>query len=164
MLRKVHIAAILLSIWSRPYTNVTWITDEDEFVANDKRHDDALSAAARFCSFYFTHPMGVLRLNTTGQDREICQYEDLCSIPDLAAGMLSEVSTRLAEVGAWRERTYKIIESQLPLKAEVLTDWFWDTHMRLRKTLITIDVDGSRFSARKVSMQTVIEQPVEDGC
>src|SRR5574337_507407 len=151
MLRKVHMAAILISIWSRPSTNVTWMTDEDEFVANDRRHDDALSAVARFCSFYMTHPMGVFRLNTTGQDPESCHYEDLCSIPDLAAGMLSEVSTRLSGVGTWGERSYKTIEGQLPLKAEVLTDWFWDQQMRLRKTLITIDVEGARFSVRKVS-------------
>jgi hypothetical protein len=94
MLRKVHITAILLSLWSRPYTNVTWITDQDEFVANDLRHDDALMAAARFSSFYVDHPMGVFRLNTTGQDIEARDFEDLCAIPDLAAGMLSDVSMR----------------------------------------------------------------------
>jgi hypothetical protein len=33
MMRKVHFLAILVSIWSRPYTDLTWITDEDEFVA-----------------------------------------------------------------------------------------------------------------------------------
>lgn len=27
MMRKIHFAAILISIWSRPYTNTTWITD-----------------------------------------------------------------------------------------------------------------------------------------
>ena len=46
------------------------LTDADTFVANDRRHDDALLAAARFSSFYIDHPMGVFRLNTTGQDPE----------------------------------------------------------------------------------------------
>ncbi|EJT03082.1 hypothetical protein RCCGE510_23159 [Rhizobium sp. CCGE 510] len=153
MFRKVQLTAILLSIWSRPYTNVTWITDEDEFVANGTRHDDALQATARFCSFYSAHPMGVLRLITTGQDPDKLNYEDLCAIPDLAAGMLSEISTGLAQLGSWENRMQKVIEGQLSLKAEVLADWFWDTHMPLRKTLITIDVEGSRFAVRKVSMQ-----------
>jgi len=98
MLRKVQFAAILTSLWSRPYGNVTWITDQDEFVANDVRHDDALQAVARVTSFYLPHPMGMLRLNTTGQDPDSLDYEDLCAIPDLAAGMLSEVSTRLAKL------------------------------------------------------------------
>lgn len=153
MLRKVQFTAVLLSIWSLPYTNVTWITDEDEFVANDTRHDDALQAAARMCSFYFQHPMGVFRLNTTGQDLEDRDFEDICAIPDLAAGMLSEVSTRLAQAGSWEGRMHKVLDGELPFKAELIADWFWDTEMSLRKTLITIDLEGARFAVRKVSMQ-----------
>jgi hypothetical protein len=149
MMRKVHITAILLSIWSRPYGSLTWITDEDEFVANDARHDDALLAAARMCSLYFPYPMGTFRLNTTGQDPEAREYEDLCSIPDLAAGMLSEISTRLSKEGNWENRMRKL-HSSLPLKAEVIVDWFWDSAMNLRKTLITIDVEGSQYAVRRV--------------
>lgn len=150
MLRKVHITAILLSLWSRPYSNVTWITDQDEFVANDLRHDDALLAAARYSSFYIDHPMGVFRLNTTGQDVDACDFEDLCAIPDLAAGMLSDVTTRLRN-RRWEDRLWRL-SSDLPLKAEVIADWFWDESMALRKTLISIDVHGTKFGVRKVSM------------
>jgi hypothetical protein len=95
--------------------------------------------------------MGILRLNTTGQDPETNEFEDLCAVPDLAAGMLSEIATRLAKEGKWEDRMRKTLESDLPLKAEVISDWFWDTAMRLRKTFITIDVEGTRFSVRKVS-------------
>jgi hypothetical protein len=103
MLRKAHFTAIMLSMWAEPYTNVTWITDQDEFVANDTRHDDALLAAARMSSFYLSHPMGIFRLNTTGQDPDQTDYEDLCSIPDLASGMLSEVATRLSKDTFWED-------------------------------------------------------------
>jgi hypothetical protein len=151
MMRKVQFVAILLSIWSRSYGNVTWITDQDEFVANDTRHDDALQAVARFSSFYLSHPMGTFRLNTTGQDPDVHDYEDLCAIPDLAAGMLSEVSTRLAKEGNWEKRIRQL-RSTLPLKADVIADWFWDEQMLLRKTLITIDVVGTQYRVEKVSM------------
>lgn len=150
MLRKVHFMSILLSLWSKPYSNLIWITDQDEFVANDLRHDDALTAAARFSSFYIDHPMGVFRLNTTGQDRDARDFEDLCAIPDLAAGMLSDVSTRLSNRN-WEDRLWRL-KSELPLKAEVIADWFWDDRMPLRKTLISIDVQGPKFGVRKVSM------------
>lgn len=153
MMRKVHFTAILLSIWSRPYTNVTWITDEDEFVANDNRHDDALQAAARMSSFYLSHPMGVFRLNRTGQDPESKDYEDLCAIPDLAAGMLSEISTRLAKEAVWEEKLRCSLEVNWPIKTDLIADWFWDEDMRLRKTLITIDVEGAHFGVRKIRMQ-----------
>jgi len=44
------------------------------------------------------------------------------------------------------------LNSDLPIKADVIADWFWDSDMTLRKTLITIDVEGARFGVRKVSM------------
>lgn len=150
MMRKVHFVAILTSIWSYPYGNVTWITDQDQFVANDVRHDDALQAVARMSSLYLPHPMGTFRLNTTGQDLETHDYEDLCAIPDLAAGMLSEISTRLAKEGNWENRLRRL-NSDLPLKADIIADWFWDENMLLRKTLITIDVEGKQYGVRKVS-------------
>jgi hypothetical protein len=152
MLRKVQLTAILLSIWSRPFTDVTWITDDDDFVANDTRHDDALQAVARMSSLYFRHPMGVLRLNRIGQDPERPVFEDMCAIPDLAAGMLSEISTRLSRVGSWGDGLQKVLEDEVPVKTEVIADWFWDTNMRLRKTLISIDVEAERFAVRRVLM------------
>jgi hypothetical protein len=151
MMRKVIFLSILVSIWSRPYSDVTWITDEDEFVANDSRHDDTLLLAGRISSFYVPHPMGVFRFNTTRQDLEENDFEDLCAVPDLAAGMLSEIATGLSKDGRWENRTSKILANNLPMKAEVISDWFWDTEMTLRKTFISIDVEGTRFSVRRVS-------------
>jgi hypothetical protein len=40
----------------------------------------------------------------------------------------------------------------LPWKADLIADWFWDDQMRLRKTLISIDVHGTQFGIRKVWM------------
>ena len=151
MLRKVHLISIFLSLWSHPYTNVTWITDQDEFVANDVRHDDALVAVGRVSSFYLQHPMGIFTLNTTKQDPDTHDYEDLCAVPDLAAGMLSEIASALSKQGNWESKKQKALEDELPIKADIIADWFWDTDMRLQKTLITIDVDGSQFSVRRVS-------------
>jgi hypothetical protein len=154
MLRKTHFVALLLSMWALPMSEITWITDADEFVANDLRHDDALLAAARFCDFYLPGPQGIFRLNTTGQDEVGTYFEDLCSIPDLAAGMLSEISTRLSKAGTWENRMEKMLGAELPPKASILADWFWDAEMRLRKTLISIDVLQSQYSVRRVTMTT----------
>lgn len=42
-------------------------------------------------AFYLSHRMGEFRLNTTEQDGGASDFEDICAIPDLAAGMLAEV-------------------------------------------------------------------------
>jgi hypothetical protein len=150
MLRKVHFPAILISLWARPMGNVNWITDEDEFVSNDSRHDDALLAVARMSSLYATRPMGAFRLNTTAQDLELKDFEDLCAIPDLAAGMLSEVATRLSRDAPWEDQLRRVLNAALPQKTDIIADWFWDQTTILRKTLISIDLDGNRYGVRKV--------------
>ena len=154
MMRKVHIPAILISLWGAPFGDVTWITDQDEFVANDKRHDDALLAAARMVSFYAPSPKGIFRLVTTAQDPELKDYEDLCAIPDLAAGMLSEVATGLTKNAVWEDKFRRVLSAPLPLKADIIADWFWDAATMLRKTLITIDLVGDQYGIRKIWMDT----------
>ena len=44
----------------------------------------------------------------------------------------------------------KILETELPIKTDVIADWFWDTDMPLRKTFITIDMEGAPFSLRQI--------------
>ena len=150
MIRKVQFPAILASIWSQQHMNIRWITDQDEFVVNDRRHDDALASWARFLGYYLDHPLGIVALNTTAQDTSSRVFEDLCAIPDLAAGMLSDVSARLPRGGSWEAQQEKELLDNLPMKAEILTDWFWDETTRIRKTLISIDVEGDKFAVRRV--------------
>jgi hypothetical protein len=163
MLRKTQFAAIVSSMWALRLSIINWITDADEFVANDLRHDDALQAMARFCAFYLPGPQGILRLNTTTQDDDGTNFEDLCAIPDLAAGMLSDISTKLYQVGSWTDRMEKVIHGELPPKVSILADWFWDTEMHLRKTLISIDVLEEQLSVRRITMQNADPGEVPNG-
>lgn len=149
LMRKAHFVALLLSLWARPNTHVTWLTDEDAIVANEARHDDALRAVGRLTSMYLDQPMGIFRLNRTGQDPTQRTFEDLCAIPDLVAGMLSDVRAGLPAAG-WEIGERRVAGPDLPLKAEVLLDWFGDPHMRLRKTLFSIDWQGPQSMVREI--------------
>lgn len=150
MMRKVHFMALLTPIWAGPNARVTWITDEDEFIANASRHNDVLQTAARMTSLYSPRPMHTLRINSTDQDIGEMDYEDLCAIPDLAAGMLSEVASGLNQKGSGETKFKMALHSELPTKAQVLANWFWDEDMRLRKTFITIDTQETKFTVRKI--------------
>ena len=150
MMRKVQFLSLILSIWARHHCNVTWITDQDEFVANDARHDDALAAVGQMASLYTPGRSGLLRLNTTNQDPGALDFEDLCAIPDLAAGMLSETSSCLAEGGVWENGAQRELQSDLSAKADHIANWFWDDDMPLRKTLISVDMLGEQFAVRRV--------------
>jgi hypothetical protein len=55
-IRKSHLFALLVSQWSKPLMDVTWISDEDEFVANDKRLDDSQHCGSAFIVLFAAYP------------------------------------------------------------------------------------------------------------
>lgn len=150
LMRKAQFLALLLSLWAKIGADVTWLTDQDEFVANDKRHDDALLAAGRLASMYLGQPMGVFALNTTAQDSTRREFEDLCSIADLAAGALSDARTGLGLDANWALDDLKLSTADLSPKAQCLLEWLADGDMRLRKTLISIDLRGEQYTVREI--------------
>jgi hypothetical protein len=153
MFRTAHMFAVFLSLWSRPRMNVTWITDEDEIVANDNRLDDTHQIAARLFSRYVPHKMGVFAMNSTTIDESDRFFEDFVSISDLAAGMLSEVANKLSENGRIPAQQMEKEASVFTDKTSVISDWFWSPHSTLHKTCILIDrFDKQRFRTQKITM------------
>lgn len=150
LMRKAHFLALLLSVWAPIGAHVAWLTDQDEFVANDKRHDDALQVAGRLSSMYLRQPMGIFSLNTTAQDSPDRHFEDLCSVADLAAGLLSDIRTGLSPDAGWEVGEQRVLGPELSPKAQILLDWFADRGMRLRKTLISIDLRGEQYIVREI--------------
>ncbi|MBA4793332.1 MAG: hypothetical protein H2041_06665 [Phenylobacterium sp.] len=164
LMRKAHFLALLLSVWAPAGAHVTWLTDQDEFVANDKRHDDALLAAGRLSSMYLDQPMGIFALNTTAQDSARRHFEDLCSVADLMAGLLSDARAGLPSEANWAVEERRVVGPDLPLKAQVLLDWFADRGMRLRKTLISIDYLGAQSMVRELWTESdLIPEPPKEG-
>jgi hypothetical protein len=147
-LRKVHFFSLLVSGWSQPLMDVTWISDQDEFVDNEQRLDDAQKIAARISTLYLQHTLRVFAMNTTQIDGPGREYEDLVAIPDLAAGMLSELSSALAKGTAWSDFNGRNLleDGAIQIKSDVISDWFWHEGANLHRTCIVLDkvADKSR--------------------
>lgn len=143
---KTHLFSLLVSQWSKQHTDVTWISDQDEFVANEQRLDDAQIMAAKISSLYSPHPLGILAMNTTSVDGVGREFEDFVAIPDLAAGMVSNLSTRLAKTETWSSiSANKFLPGDaLKAKSNLLLDWFWFDSAELRRTCIVIDKCGGQ--------------------
>jgi hypothetical protein len=149
--RKAYIVALLLSIWSRPMMNVDWITDQDQAVANADRLDDTHTFAATMSSLLLPHSMGEFGMNSTAIDGPDRALEDFCALPDLAAGMASDICSALARKGSWSEsRRYELETDAVSLKTAVISDWFWDSKLQLRKTMIQMDSVPTGYTVRQV--------------
>jgi hypothetical protein len=153
MFRTAHMFAVFLGLWSCPGMHVTWITDQDEIVANDDRLDDTHQIAARLSSAYIPHSMGVFAMNSTAIDDKDRAFEDLVAIPDLAAGMLSEIASKLAIDGMMPAEQVVHEPAAFTEKSEIISDWFWWPHSVLRRTCILIDrLDEHRLRTQKITM------------
>ena len=154
MCRTAHMFALLLGLWSRPMTHVTWITDEDAIAANESRLDDTHRMAASLTSLYLPHRMGVFAMNTTAIDEADRAVEDFVAIPDLAAGMLSEVFGKIQFDGALPSSPNVKLPSDFSEKSQIISSWFWWPHSSLQRTCILIDRFGGdeRFRVQRITM------------
>jgi hypothetical protein len=149
--RKAYIIALLLSIWSRPMMNIDWITDQDQAVANADRLSDAHIFAATMSSLLLPHNMGEFSLNSTEIDGADRILEDFCALPDLAAGMASDICSALATKGSWEtSRRYELEADAVSSKAGLISDWFWESKLRLHKTMIQMDSVRTGYTVRQV--------------
>jgi hypothetical protein len=155
MFRSAQMFALMLSIWSRPWVDVTWITDQDEIVANDNRLDDAQQLAARLSAQFVPHHMGVFAMNSTVIDGDDRAFEDFVAVADLAAGMLSEIASSFVSRPGAPE--YSISPTiNLSHKTEIISDWFWWPHANLKRTCILIDAaDSHQFKVTRITMKYV---------
>jgi hypothetical protein len=154
MFRSAQMFALMLNVWSRPWMDVTWISDQDEIVANDDRLDDAQQLAARLSTQLVPHHLGVFSMNSTAIDDDSRAFEDLVAVPDLAAGMLSEVASGFVSTHPLASEYSIKPAMHLSQKAEVISDWFWWPHANLKRTCIVIDkASEHQFKIMRVTMQ-----------
>jgi hypothetical protein len=153
-IRKAHFFALLVSQWSNPFMDVTWISDEDEFVANERRLDDAQQIAARLSSLYLPHTLREFAMNTTKVDGPGLELEDLVAVPDLTAGMLAELSSALAKGTSWSDLSgrHALQMDVVQDKSELIADWFWHSDAKLARTCIVIDKVDARSRVFKLDM------------
>lgn len=154
MTRKCLFFAALMSVCGRTQSNISWITDQDEFVANEHRLDDAQRFAARALAQFHPNKSGIFAMNHAAIDAPDLQYEDLCAVADLAAGMTADVCTELSLAGAWRTGERRPLhEDEMQGKTSLLSDWFGFTGGSLMKTLLLIEHEGSKYSVRLIEVE-----------
>ena len=138
MVRVSHFFSLFLAAWSSPNTNISWMTDEDDIVANAGRLDDAHQFAARLSTLLVPHRLGEFMMNTPAVAPDQLMFEDFLAIPDLAAGMISEILKTKA-TNQFKTNLSGYNDQPLTEKSEIIADWFWHNSGTLKKTCILID-------------------------
>jgi hypothetical protein len=142
MVRLVHFICLLIAGLSQPNQNVYWISDEGSFFANTPRCEDVNRLTSYFTSYYVKHPLGELGIGTTQIDEDDMRLEDLTAIPDLVAGAVAYLTTRIADTYGRHipDGLALSLPTKLPPKVQVLVDWLTDDTQRLKRPIVVFDL------------------------
>jgi len=140
-MRVAHLISILVAGLSAPKQNIYWISDEDELFANPSRSGDLQRILGKFTGHYVKHELGEFGIGTTTLDEGDRLEEDLAAIPDLIAGAVSEVTTRLSEIAGGRiTPTIAIpVYERFSPKTEIINSWIWERGSFLKRIVIIFD-------------------------
>lgn len=149
MSRVTLLWSLGLAAVCRPDQHVTWVTDQDDIAANDKRHTDLLNWAGRMSSLFIGHSMRRLDVSTTSVDDGSRGFEDFVAIPDLCAGMFAElVNSAVVAVDADGVNRFDVSASKG--KAATLSRWYFGSPMKLNRVAVLINrhADGTGMVSR----------------
>lgn len=154
MARVAHFYCLLLSVVSSPHQHVTWITDQDEIVANDDRLTDVMHFVAKMAGFYVGHPLGEFAMNTTEVDTGDRAFEDFVAVPDLVAGAFADIVTVWSQQPDWRYGGDLALDpAAIPAKANVISAWFCSKTASLKRCAVLIDqFDEQRFVVQNLDL------------
>ena len=163
MLRIVHFVSFFIAGLSRAGQNILWITDEDEIAANENRLRELTKIVGNVSSHYFNHDMGHLRCGTTKSDNGSCQLEDLASVPDFMAGMLTEAVTEQRSQGlSAGGGILNPPPKGLRVKVGRLMNWFSTNRNPLRRLVFSIEPvpNSTRLDLRRLKFHGSNDLPV----
>jgi hypothetical protein len=143
MVRIVHFVCLLLGVASCPNQHVTWITDEDEIVANDDRLTDTMNVMDLMACLFVDHPLREFAMNSTQVDSGDRAFEDFVAVPDLVAGAFSDITTAWARQPDWHSAGNLSLEAAgIPRKASLIGTWFCAEAPTLKRCAMIVDQHG----------------------
>lgn len=149
MARVTLLWSLGLAALCSPDQHVSWITDQDDIAANEKRHTDLLNWAGRMTGLFIGHSMRQLDVGTTAIDDGSRGFEDFVAIPDLCAGMFAElVNSAASTVDA--DGIHRFDVSGAKVKSTTLSTWYFGRPTTLSRVAVLVKrlQDGTGMVSR----------------
>lgn len=132
-----HLGALLIAGLSSTGQDVLWLTDNDDFVANDQRVIDLTPLFGGIIGGYVGHALGHFRFGTMKCEAGDLQIEDLTAIPDLIAGAACEIPLHFASLTRTAIRVP--LRDHVSAKGLTILDWMGRRRMPLKRLLVLVD-------------------------
>jgi len=142
LIRVAFFGSVLTAGMARPGQTLKWLTDNDEIVGNAKVQQVAglviSSLFRRLCPFEFRDAS----IGIAGDFDDDYRAEDLCSIPDLVGGAMSDMINAMPKYAIPKTAgLYTPVLTHQSTKATILAAWFACLNGPLKKLLCLIRPD-----------------------
>ena len=153
-IRVAHFVSILTAGLSKDNQDVYWISDEDELFANVQKTQDLQKIIGKLSAISIKHKLKNLGMGTTTIDEGDRFEEDLTAIPDLIAGAMSEIATKLAQFSGGRIPNNLALpfSSEFTTKTDIISSWIWSNSPSLPKVVIIVEKHGKGFTTFRLDM------------
>ncbi len=153
-IRVAHLVSILTAGLSKESQDCYWISDEDEIFANAQKTQDLQKIIGKFSTISISHKLDNLGMGTTVIDEGDRFEEDLTAIPDLIAGAMSEIATKLAQSTGGRIPSNLAVpfSGEFSTKTDIISSWMWSKNQGLPKVVIVIEKHGKGFTTFRLDM------------
>lgn len=143
LVRIAFFGSTLVAGLAREGQELKWITDNDEIVSNAKVQSVATfmisSMLNHCCSFKLSRNSSI---GIAGEFDDDFRAEDLCSIPDLAGGAMTELLNSIRKDTIPKsEKLYTPSSGRNSTKTTILASWFADVNVPLRKLFCLVRPD-----------------------
>jgi hypothetical protein len=147
-MRISHFVSLLVGGLSRPDQDIYWISDDDRIFDNAGKTEDVKKMVSAFTSKYVKHNLGELGIGTTKLDEGDLLEEDLAAIPDLAAGAICEIITKMSDDSGGRiPRVIGIpFSEQFSMKTNIIARWLFSKSIQLKNIVILIEPDTNKMT------------------
>lgn len=143
LVRVAFFGSLLVAGLSRSGQNLKWITDDDEIVSNKKMQDVACFVISSLFQRLCSHEFDDFSIGIAGAFDDGLLAEDLCSIPDLVGGSMSDVINAVPKNVIPKAGTfYTPIFQRQTTKATVLASWFAGLNGPLKKLFCLVRPDA----------------------
>ena len=154
-LRVSYLVAFLIGGFSKPDQDIYWISDEDDMFSNRSKILDMQRLLGLFSSATVKHKLGNLGLGTTTLDEGDYFEEDVTAIPDIIAGTISEVATKIAisSNGRVSHLVPALVPYNLSHKSRIICDWIWNPNSNLKKVVAILERFGNGYVISRLDLK-----------
>jgi hypothetical protein len=134
LIRCSSFVSLFLAGLSSPMQDLYWFSDEDDFTADSKRICAATDVIANVISHFLPHSLRNVRFGSTKSDDGSRSIEDLASLPDLAAGAISEVFSGTNHTSYILQE----IPPRISIKSRYIMSWLANSSSTLKKLICVL--------------------------